>query len=111
MKTLRLIKLMAILLIIIQGILLLFISGTLRMNHKEEPLSLYAKEATITTIDIVRKRVGATDSKGYEWYWYYGESPIECNLDDQVLLIIDDNKTEYVFDDEVISITNKDWRR
>ena len=109
MKYLKLIKLMGILLII-QGVLLI-VSGILRMNHKEEPLSLYAKEATITTIDIVRKRVGATDSKGYEWYWYYGESPIECNLDDQVLLIIDDNKTEYVFDDEVISITNKDWRR
>ena len=102
---------MAILLISILGILLLFISDTLRMDHKEKPLSLYAKEATITTIDIVRKRVGATDSKGYEWYWYYEESPIECNLGDQVLLIVNDNRTEYIFDDEVISITNKDWRR
>lgn len=64
--------------------------------------NFYAVPASITTIDEVRGRIGATDSRGIEWYWY-GESDVR--LRDMVILVMNNQGTEYIFDDSVENIS------
>lgn len=72
-------------------------------RHKDKiDVSFYAIPAKITTIDESRERVGATDSRGIEWYWY-GES--DAKLRDMVILVMNNNGTEYIFDDVVENVS------
>ena len=71
-----------------------------RANESQE--NLYAIPASVTTIDDMRKRVGLTDSRQIEWYWYEG---LDCKLGDMVLLVMNDHNTEYIFDDYIVNIS------
>ena len=68
---------------------------------------MYAKSATVTTIDTTRNYVGFTDVHGDEWYWYCDTSTAPWALDDAVLLVMDNNGTSYTYDDIMVSITTE----
>ena len=89
------------------ALLMVLVSIAAGVSKKSRPqeVSFYALPATVTTVDEIRNRIGATDSRGIEWYWYGDGS---WKLRDVVILIMSDNSTEYIFDDSIISISNSE---
>lgn len=67
----------------------------------------YAKSAVVSTIDEVRGYVGFTDLRGDEWYWYCDTHTAPWSLDDEVLLVMNSNGSQYAYDDVIVSITTE----
>lgn len=65
----------------------------------------YALSGTVSSIDTVKGRVGFTDLHNREWYWYNNITDIPWELGREVLLVMFNSGTEYLFDDTLISIT------
>ena len=85
-------------------LMILCLVGCSPKGVKESPY-YYALSARVTTIDIVRNYVGFTDRHGVEWYWYSNMSEVPWELDKEVLLVMFNSGTIYIFDDELVSIT------
>ena len=77
-----------------------FLFGSKRETEVHE--SLYAKQAVVTTINEGKDFVGFTDQKGIEWYLYGAKG---WSLGDNAMIVMDDNNTEYIFDDCMVSAT------
>ena len=77
-----------------------FLFGSKREIEVHE--SLYARQAVVTTINTGKDFVGFTDQKGNEWYLYGVE---DWSLGDEALIVMDDNNTDYIFDDVMVSAT------
>ena len=89
----------AVIFVLVLAVLIPKNSGRKKENDGS---NFYAVPASITTIDEVHGRIGATDSRGIEWYWY-GES--DARLRDMVILVMNNQGTEYIFDDSVENIS------
>ena len=68
---------------------------------------MYAKSAVVTTINSVKNYVGFTDLHGEEWYWYCDTTTAPWSLDDEVLLVMSNSGTAYMYDDEIVSVTTE----
>jgi hypothetical protein len=67
----------------------------------------YVKTATVSTIDTVKQYVGFTDLQGSEWYWYCDTHSIPWALSETVFLVMDNNGSDYAYDDSIVSITRE----
>lgn len=94
-------KFISVLLILL---IILFLVGCSSKQEEGRPY-YYALSAKVTTIDVVRNYVGFTDRHGIEWYWYSTMSDVPWELDKEVLLVMFNSGTTYIFDDELVSIT------
>lgn len=73
-----------------------------RARAQEQSGNLYAIPANVSTIDDMRGRIGVTDSRKIEWYWY---EESKWKLNDMVILVMNDHGTEYLYDDYIVSIS------
>ena len=86
-------------------VLLCVVSGCVQRPAANRGEMYYGKTATVTTINTSSNYVGFTDLHGDEWFWYCDTTAAPWNLGDAVVLVMWDAGTDYVFDDEIISIT------
>ena len=87
---------------------MLIIALTACSNTRTKQAGMYyAKSAVVTTINNVRNYVGFTDVHGDEWYWYCDTATAPWVLDDEVLLVMYNSGTEYMYDDVMVSITTE----
>ena len=96
--------------LVIIGVLIftLFTCAFCAKHHDTKSDSmLYAKTAVVTTIDRVHGYVGFTDKQGSEWFWWCDTDSAPWALDDAVLLVMDNNGTAWMYDDEIVSITTE----
>lgn len=77
------------------------ISEKANANPVERP-SVYAQMSTVTTINYDRGFVGFTDDHSRELYLYHTYG---WTLGDLALCAVDDNGTDYLYDDFIISAT------
>ena len=85
--------------------LVLIIALLVTVMHKAksgEDDNLYAEAATVTTINEMRGYTGFTDERGREVYIY---EIGDWSPGDIVFLLIDSNGTDYLYDDEVVSVS------
>lgn len=85
--------------------LILHVVSEILKDTDKEDRYVYACTATTTTINRDKGYVGFTDKRGKEWFWYIDSSLWE--LEDTVLLVIDNNGTNYIYDDTIVSITTE----
>ena len=78
-----------------------FLFGTKQEVEVHESVS--ARHAVVTTINTGKDLVGFTDQKQNEWYLYGAEG---WRLGDKAIIVMDDNDTEYIFDDYMITASH-----
>ena len=94
--------------VIIGLILLMLIIGLAGCGNAKQTNGIYfAKSVKVTTIDERAGFVGFTDIYGDEWYWYCEPSEMPWSLGDYALLVMWNAGTDYIYDDEIVSITTE----
>lgn len=97
-------KILVCMLIVSIVLTLIFISCShKRVDATKE--TYYALSAEVTTINTVRGYVGFTDNHHREWYWYDGLHDVPWKIGEDVLLVMSNSGTDYIFDDQLVSIT------
>ena len=75
-------------------------------REEESPDMFYAITAYVSTIDTMKQRTGFTDTRGEEWFLY--DRIGDFKLCENVILIFDSNRTDYMYDDEIVQVSPKE---
>lgn len=90
--------------LLLSSILLLTLGGCKSTKSKSV---MYAVSAKVTTINEQRGYVSLRDYHGIEWYWYCDTREAPWDVEEEVLMVMDNRGTEYVYDDSIVSITTE----
>ena len=88
--------------VVLIAVILCFLFNALHKAPKSDDANYYAQAATVTTINEMRGFTGFTDDNYRE---LYVSDTATWNLGDVVLLVVNSNGTEYLYDDEIVSVS------
>lgn len=88
-------------------LLITAIVAVITLRDNQLPEQYYAKSAIVSSINFTKGYVSLQDKAGNEWFWWCDTSSPPWAINEPVLLVMNNKGTEWIYDDEIISVTTE----